>query len=195
MAEVSQSYGRNNTLILEIPGDCRQTIAAKRMCCKIDMAESPLFPAGPGDCLRTRWCYCWSCQVDRLSIHAHKPPDVLWGELNIARRREKRAIETAFTEVLNQISISKAFRQQIYNLFKYKNTACYFKSIKGDSKEDAAEKAKVINRECLIYDKFNQDLHNKNKNKRSISIFSFIFSYWKFLLSLKSLILLQLVLR
>ena len=81
-------------------------------------------------------------------------------EMNAARKRENESVEAAFAEVLNQISMSKAFRQQIYNLFKYKNTACFFKSVQGYSKEDSAEKANIINKESKIYDRFKDILVN-----------------------------------
>lgn len=111
-------------------------------------------------CCQSRCCYCWSCQANRLSIYADKEPDFLLEEMNAARKRENESVEAAFAEVLNQISMSKAFRQQIYNLFKYKNTACFFKSVQGYSKEDSAEKANIINKESKIYDRFKDILVN-----------------------------------
>ena len=112
------------------------------------------------NCINKRWCYCSMCQKHRVLLYTEKLPDVLWNELAVSKHREIVAIETAFTEVLNQICISKAFRLQIYHVFRYKNTACYFKSIKGDTKEEAAKKAKIINTECKIYDNFNLILSN-----------------------------------
>ena len=67
--------------------------------------------------------------VKPIGCHADKEPEFLLEEMNAARKRENESVEAGFAEVLNQISMSKAFRQQIYNLFKYKNTACFFKSV------------------------------------------------------------------
>ena len=70
-------------------------------------------PSGPlSTCLREIWCYCWSCQVDRLQFYERKHPNVLLADLYEAERREEDGIEAAFTEVLKQICISKAFRKK-----------------------------------------------------------------------------------
>ena len=112
------------------------------------------------ECRGTRSCYCWSCQADRLSVYASKQPGVLLNELEDAKQRENEALEKTFEEVLNQVAISKAFRLQIYNLFRYKNTASFFKAILGYNKEDAKKNADKINRACKIYDHFNTILIN-----------------------------------
>ena len=75
-------------------------------------------------------------------------------ELHAARNRENEALDKTFEEVLNQIAISKAFRLQIYNIYKYKNTASFLKAIQGYSVEDAKTTADKINKSCKIYDRF-----------------------------------------
>ena len=112
------------------------------------------------NCRSTNWCYCWSCQSDRLSLYAQKQPDVLLVDLRNAKECEIKAVESTFIQVLNQICISKALRQQIYNVYKYKNTTCYFKSVKKDKIEEANRKGKAINRDCLVYDRFHEIVAN-----------------------------------
>ena len=70
-------------------------------------------PAGPlRTCLCESWCYCRSCQVDRLHFYERKHPNVLLVDLHEAERRKENGIEAAFTEVLKQNSISKAFQKR-----------------------------------------------------------------------------------
>ena len=111
-------------------------------------------------CRQTSCCYCCSCQSHRLSIYVLKQPDALLEEIDAATQRENHAVDKAFEEVLNQVAISKAFRRQIYNVYRYKNTASFFKSIKGLSRDDARKKANAINRGCKIYDRFADILSN-----------------------------------
>lgn len=112
------------------------------------------------ECRRTRCCYCWSCLADRLSIYVSKQPDALLSEMDDAKQRENEAIDKTFEEVLNQVAIYKAFRMQIYNVYKYKNTASFFKAIKGYSIQDAKKIAEKINHACKIYDRFGEILLN-----------------------------------
>ena len=105
-------------------------------------------------------CYCSTCQADRLSTHTNKQPDALLLAIDEAKDRENEAINLTFEAVLNQVAISKAFRLQIYKLFHYKNTASYFKAIKGFTKEEAKKVADPINRACKIFDRFDDILKN-----------------------------------
>ena len=105
-------------------------------------------------------CYCQPCQARRLALHSFKFPDTLLREITEAEKRENEAIELTFNEVLNQVAICKAFRTQLYNIYRYKNTASYFKQIKGYSKENAKIIAGKINGGSKIYDRFNAILVN-----------------------------------
>ena len=58
------------------------------------------------------------------------------------------------------MAIYKACRLQIYDVYKYKNPASYFKTIKGYHRDDANKIARTINGACKIYDKFNKILVN-----------------------------------
>ena len=70
------------------------------------------------------------------------------------------ALDTTFAEVMNQIAISKAFKQQIYAVFRYTNTASYFKGILNFTQDEAKRVAKPINHNCRVYDDFNRILAN-----------------------------------
>ena len=83
-------------------------------------------------CQREYSCLCWSCiNVDRLLEFDGRLPDQLLQESSIAQNLEIASRSNAFKQVLKQIAIHKAFRQQIYAIYKYVNTACYFKSGEG----------------------------------------------------------------
>ena len=118
-------------------------------------------PAGPlSQCIRTAWCYCWSCHVDRKRQYENKAPHLLLFELICAEDKEEENIEAAFAEVLKQVSISKAFREQIYKIHHYKSPKCFFKNILGYDKERAGKAADPIKRNCRIYDHFQRILDN-----------------------------------
>ena len=105
-------------------------------------------------------CICWSCHIDRLRQYDNEQPHVLLQHLGIARDREIESLDITFAEVLKQIAISKAFRQQIYAEFRYTNTASYFKGIWNYSKEEAKRVATPINHNCTVYDNFHRVLAN-----------------------------------
>ena len=118
-------------------------------------------PAGPlSECIQTTWCYCWSCHVDRKRQYENKQPHLLLFELNYAQGKEEDNVEAAFAEVLKQVSISKAFRQQIYNIHLYKSPKCYFKSVMGYDNDRAGKAAEPIKRNCRVYDHFQRILEN-----------------------------------
>lgn len=114
-------------------------------------------------------CYCSTCQADRLTTHTTKQPDELLIAIDEAKDRENETINLTFEAVLNQVAISKAFRLQIYKIFHYKNTASYFKAIKGYTKEEAKNVADPINRACKIFDRFN-DIHKNLQSCPHIDI-------------------------
>ena len=65
-------------------------------------------------CQREYSCLCWSCHVDRLLEFDGRLPDQLLQESSIAQNLEIASRSNAFKQVLKQIAIHKAFRQQIY---------------------------------------------------------------------------------
>ena len=113
-------------------------------------------------CQREYCCLCWSCHVDRLDENYGKLPEQLLRESSVSQNVEIACRKEAFKQVLKQIAIHKAFRQQIYAIYKYKNTACYFKSIEGGglNQAEAAKIAKPINRDSLTYDNFHRIFWN-----------------------------------
>ena len=103
-------------------------------------------------CQREYCCLCWSCHVDRLNENYGKLPEQLLRESSVSQNVEIACRKEAFKQVLKQIAIHKAFRQQMYAIYKYKNTACYFKSIEGGglNQAEAAKIVKPINIETVV---------------------------------------------
>ena len=90
-------------------------------------------------CIQENWCYCRSCQVDRLRLYDGRTANQLLNDLHVATENESAAVNNTFTEVLKQVCISKAFRTRIYETTRYINTASYFKKIHNFSQKSASE--------------------------------------------------------
>ena len=105
-------------------------------------------------------CYCDNCQQDRLAPHVLKFPDTIEMEIEAAKKREENALDVTFNEVLNQVALYKAFKEQVYNIFRYKNVACYYKYIKGYDAAQAKQVAEKINGGANIFDRFQEILDN-----------------------------------
>ena len=125
-------------------------------------------------CQREYSCLCWSCHVDRLLEFDGRLPDQLLQESSIAQNLEIASRSNAFKQVLKQIAIHKAFRQQIYAIYKYVNTACYFKSGEGGglSAAEARKIATPINRDSITYDNFHKIIWNL-QDCRTVDITTF----------------------
>ena len=111
-------------------------------------------------CIQENWYYCRSCHVDRLRLYDGRTANQLLIYLNISTENEIAAVNNTFTEVLMQVCISKAFRSRIYETTRYVNTARYFKMIHNYSQKSATESAKKINRNSIVYDRFEAILSN-----------------------------------
>ena len=113
-------------------------------------------------CQREYCCLCWSCHIDRLNEYDGQLPDQLLRASSIAQNREAASRKEAFKQVLKQISIHKAFKQRMYALYKYTNTACYFKSREGGGLQalQARKLARPINQDSIVYDNFHKIIWN-----------------------------------
>ena len=112
------------------------------------------------ECTRLRSCYCWSCCVDRLTLHNEKPVVILEVDLEESCFRESQSRLAAFAEVLDQVAISKAYKMKVKEQFHYTKIACYFKTVLGLTRDEAAKKAYKINRNASVYDNFHKILDN-----------------------------------
>ena len=112
------------------------------------------------NCDRTVGCYCRSCNLDRYEVYVAKGIDALGEDLHNSCLQESHFVQHAFSEVLKQISISKAFKKKVKDVYHYQNIACFFKTVLGNTKEEAKTKANKINNNCLVYDDFQKILNN-----------------------------------
>ena len=125
-------------------------------------------------CQREYSFLCWSCHIDRLNEFDGQLPVELLRKSSVSRNLESACRKEAFKQVLKQIAIHKAFRQQVYAIYKYVNTACYFKSREGGglNPSEASKIAKPINRDSITYDNLHKIIWNL-QNCPTIDITSF----------------------
>ena len=108
----------------------------------------------------TASCICWSCWIDRLQQYNSSNPNDLLDDLETAQEDELLSLEVTFAEVLKQIAVSKAFKLQIYALYRYRTVAPYLKGMLHYTQDQAKRVATPINRNVLVYDNIQKILKN-----------------------------------
>ena len=114
-------------------------------------------------CTHTPHCWCWSCHQDRLRQHDHKAVNVIMQDLDVAIAREATALDQAFNEVLNQLALAKAFKDRVYQQYRYSYITCYFKNVQQMTADEARRAAKPINDRANVYENFDKLLANLSK--------------------------------
>ena len=112
------------------------------------------------NCNNTDSCYCRACHAMRLDVYRGRRLNELERDLRTAFRDETNFNDRAFSEVLKQICISKAFKIKVNAEYHSKYLKSFFKTVWNETDDEAKKKATKINNNCLVYDHWETILNN-----------------------------------
>ena len=112
------------------------------------------------DCNNTDSCYCWACHAMRQDVYRGRRLEELERDLRTAFLDEENFNDRAFSEVLKQICISKAFKVKVNTEYHSKYLKPFFKTVWNETDDEAKKKATKINNNCLVYDHWETILNN-----------------------------------